>query len=145
MKPGDTFTIIIGSADQQETERNPLSVSQRKEMLSIELEGYPVTISTINDSPYNYDLWIECLCAKMLGFKSATHEDFLEKQEDFILETNKFNCTNKTIETLSVTLPQALYGSFCSRYADNILYSSCARRVGYSGSSCQLVAQPAIT
>ena len=84
MKPGDTFTIIIGSADQQETERNPLSASQRKEMLSIELEGYPVTISTINDSPYNYDLWIECLCAKMLGFKSATHEDFLEKQEDFI-------------------------------------------------------------
>lgn len=84
MKPGDTFTIIIGSADQQETERNPLSASQRKEMLSIELEGYPVTISTINDSPYNYDLWIEHLCAKMLGFKSATHEDFLEKQEDFI-------------------------------------------------------------
>ena len=84
MKPGDTFTIIIGSADQQETERNPLSASQRKEMLSIELEGYPVTISTINDSPYNYDLWIECLCAKMLGFKSATHDDFLEKQEDFI-------------------------------------------------------------
>lgn len=84
MKPGDTFTIIIGSADQQETERNPLSASQRKEMLSIELEGYPVTISTINDSPYNYDLWIERLCAKMLGFKSATHEDFLEKQEDFI-------------------------------------------------------------
>ena len=84
MKPGDTFTIIIGSTDQQETERNPLSASQRKEMLSIELEGYPVTISTINDSPYNYDLWIECLCAKMLGFKSATHEDFLEKQEDFI-------------------------------------------------------------
>ena len=84
MKPGDTFTIIIGSADQQETERNPLSASQRKEMLSIELEGYPVTILTINDSPYNYDLWIECLCAKMLGFKSATHEDFLEKQEDFI-------------------------------------------------------------
>ena len=84
MKPGDTFTVIIGSADQQETERNPLSASQRKEMLSIELEGYPVTISTINDSPYNYDLWIECLCAKMLGFKSATHDDFLEKQEDFI-------------------------------------------------------------
>lgn len=84
MKPGDTFTIIIGSADQQETERNPLSASQRKEMLSIELEGYPVTISTINDSPYNYDLWIERLCAKMLGFKSATHDDFLEKQEDFI-------------------------------------------------------------
>ena len=84
MKPGDTFTIIIGSADQQETERNPLSASQRKEMLSIELEGYPVTISTINDSPYNYDLWIEHLCAKMLGFKSATHDDFLEKQEDFI-------------------------------------------------------------
>ena len=84
MKPGDTFTIIIGSADQQETWRNPLSVSQRKEMLSIELEGYPVIISTINDSPYNYDLWIECLCAKMLGFKSATHDDFLEKQEDFI-------------------------------------------------------------
>ena len=84
MKPGDTFTIIIGSADQQETERNPLSASQRKEMLSIELEGYPVTILTINDSPYNYDLWIECLCAKMLGFKSATHDDFLEKQEDFI-------------------------------------------------------------
>ena len=24
MKPGDTFTIIIGSADQQETERNHL-------------------------------------------------------------------------------------------------------------------------
>lgn len=84
MKPEDTFMIIIGSADQQETERNPLSASQRKEMLSIELEGYPVTISTINDSPYNYDLWIEHLCAKMLGFKSATHEDFLEKQEDFI-------------------------------------------------------------
>ena len=84
MKPGDTFTIIIGSADQQETERNPLSASQRKEMLSTELEGYPVTILTINDSPYNYDLWIERLCAKMLGFKSATHEDFLEKQEDFI-------------------------------------------------------------
>ena len=84
MKPEDTFTIIIGSADQQETERNPLSASQRKEMLSIELEGYPVTISTINDSPYNYDLWIEHLCAKMLGFKSATHDDFLEKQEDFI-------------------------------------------------------------
>ena len=84
MKPGDTFTIIIGSADQQETERNPLSASQRKEMLSTELEGYPVTILTINDSPYNYDLWIECLCAKMLGFKSATHDDFLEKQEDFI-------------------------------------------------------------
>ena len=84
MKPGDTFTIIIGSADQQETERNPLSASQRKEMLSIELEGYPVTISTINDSPYNYDLWIEHLCAKMLGFKSATYDDFLEKQEDFI-------------------------------------------------------------
>ena len=84
MKPGDTFTIIIGSADQQETERNPLSASQRKEMLSIELEGYPVTISTINDSPYNSDLWIECLCAKMLDFKSATHDDFLEKQEDFI-------------------------------------------------------------
>ena len=84
MKPGDTFTIIIGSADQQETERNPLSASQRKEMLLIELEGYPVTISTINDSPYNYDLWIEHLCAKMLGFKSATHDDFLEKQEDFI-------------------------------------------------------------
>ena len=84
MKPGDTFTIIIGSADQQETERNPLSASQRKEMLSIELKGYPVTISTINDSPYNYDLWIECLCAKMLGFKSATHDDFFEKQEDFI-------------------------------------------------------------
>lgn len=84
MKPGDTFTIIIGSADQQETERNPLSASQRKEMLSIELEGYPVTILTINDSPYNYDLWIERLCAKMLGFKSATHEDFIEKQEDFI-------------------------------------------------------------
>ena len=84
MKPGDTFTIIIGSADQQETEHNPLSASQRKEMLSIELKGYPVTISTINDSPYNYDLWIECLCAKMLGFKSATHDDFFEKQEDFI-------------------------------------------------------------
>ena len=84
MKPGDTFTIIIGSADQQETERNPLSASQRKEMLSTELEGYPVTILTINDSPYNYDLWIEHLCAKMLGFKSATHDDFLEKQEDFI-------------------------------------------------------------
>ena len=84
MKPGDTVTIIIGSADQQETERNPLSASQRKEMLSIELEGYPVTISTINDSPYNYDLWIEHLCAKMLGFKSATHDDFLEKQKDFI-------------------------------------------------------------
>lgn len=84
MKPGDTFTIIIGSADQQETERNPLSASQRKEMLSIELEGYPVTILTINDSPYNYDLWIERLCAKMLDFKSATHDDFLEKQEDFI-------------------------------------------------------------
>ena len=84
MKPGDTFTIIIGSADQQETEHNPLSASQRKEMLSIELEGYPVTISTINDSPYNYDLWIEHLCAKMLGFKSATYDDFLEKQEDFI-------------------------------------------------------------
>ena len=84
MKPGDTFTIIIGSADQQETERNPLSASQRKEMLSTELEGYPVTILTINDSPYNYDLWIERLCAKMLGFKSATHDDFLEKQEDFI-------------------------------------------------------------
>lgn len=84
MKPEDTFMIIIGSADQQETERNPLSASQRKEMLSIELEGYPVTISTINDSPYNYDLWIEHLCAKMLGFKSATHDDFLEKQEDFI-------------------------------------------------------------
>lgn len=84
MKPEDTFMIIIGSADQQETERNPLSASQRKEMLSIELEGYPVTISTINDSPYNYDLWIEHLCAKMLGFKSATHEDFFEKQEDFI-------------------------------------------------------------
>ena len=84
MKPGDTFTVIIGSADQQETERNPLSASQRKEMLSIELKGYPVTISTINDSPYNYDLWIERLCAKMLGFKSATHDDFLEKQEDFI-------------------------------------------------------------
>ena len=84
MKPGDTFTIIIGSADQQETERNPLSASQRKEMLLIELEGYPVTISTINDSPYNYDLWIEHLCAKMLGFKSAAHDDFLEKQEDFI-------------------------------------------------------------
>ncbi len=28
--------------------------------------------------------------------------------------------TNKTIETLSAKLPQALYGSFCSRYADNI-------------------------
>ena len=84
MKPGDTFTIIIGSADQQETERNPLSASQRKEMLSIELKGYPVTISTINDSPYNYDLWIEHLCAKMLCFKSATYDDFLEKQEDFI-------------------------------------------------------------
>ena len=84
MKPGDTFTIIIGSADQQETERNPLSASQRKEMLSIELKGYPITILTINDSPYNYDLWIEHLCAKMLGLKSATHEDFLEKQEDFI-------------------------------------------------------------
>lgn len=84
MKPGDTFTIIIGSADQQETERNPLSASQRKEMLSIELKGYPITILTINDSPYNYDLWIEHLCAKMLGFKSATHDDFLEKQEDFI-------------------------------------------------------------
>ena len=84
MKPEDTFTIIIGSADQQETERNPLSASQRKEMLSIELKGYPITILTINDSPYNYDLWIEHLCAKMLGFKSATHDDFLEKQEDFI-------------------------------------------------------------
>lgn len=84
MKPEDTFMIIIGSADQQETERNPLSASQRQEMLSIELEGYPVTISTINDSPYNYDLWIERLCAKMLGFRSATHEDFLEKREDFM-------------------------------------------------------------
>ena len=29
MKPEDTFMIIIGSADQQETERNPLSASQR--------------------------------------------------------------------------------------------------------------------
>lgn len=84
MKPEDTFTIIIGSADQQETERNPLSASQRQEMLSMELEGYPVTISTINDSPYNYDLWVEHLCAKMLGFKSATRGDFIKKREDFI-------------------------------------------------------------
>ena len=84
MKPEDTFTIIIGSADQQETERNPLSAPQRQEMLSIELEGYPVTISTINDSPYNYDLWVEHLCAKMLGFNSATRGDFLKKREDFL-------------------------------------------------------------
>ena len=84
MKPGDTFTIIIGSADQQETWRNPLSVSQRKEMLSIELEGYPVTISTINDSAYNYDLWVEHLCAQLLEVKSATHVDFLDDQKNFL-------------------------------------------------------------
>ena len=84
MKPGDTFTIIIGSADQQETERNPLSVSQRKEMLSIELEGYPVTISTINDSPYNYDLWVEHLCTQLLEVRSAEYKNFLADQENFL-------------------------------------------------------------
>ena len=84
MKPGDTFTIIIGSADQQETWRNPLSVSQRKAMLSIELEGYPVIISTINDSPYNYDLWVEHLCAQLLEVKSTTHVDFLDNQKNFL-------------------------------------------------------------
>lgn len=84
MKPGDTFTIIIGSADQQETWRNPLSVAQRKEMLSIELEGYPVAISTINDSPYNYDLWVEHLCAQLLEVKSATHVDFLDNYKNFL-------------------------------------------------------------
>lgn len=84
MKPGDTFTIIIGSADQQETWRNPLSAAQRKEMLSIELEGYPVTISTINDSPYNYDSWVEHLCAQLLEVKSATHVDFLDNYKDFL-------------------------------------------------------------
>ena len=84
MKPGDTFTIIIGSADQQETERNPLSASQRREMLLTELEGYPVTISTINDSPYNYDLWIEHLCVQLLEVKSATREDFLANREKIL-------------------------------------------------------------
>ena len=86
MKPEDTFTIIIGSADQQETERNPLSASKRQEMISKELKDcpYPITIWTINDSPYNYDLWVEHLCAKMLGFKSATPEDFLKNKEVFM-------------------------------------------------------------
>lgn len=84
MKPEDTFMIIIGSADQQETERNPLSVSQRKEMLSIELEGYPVTISTINDSPYNYDLWVEHLCTQLLEVRSAEYKNFLADQENFL-------------------------------------------------------------
>lgn len=88
MKPKDTFTIIIGSADQQETDHNPLSASQRREMLLTELEGYPVTISTINDSPYNYDLWVEHLCAQLLEVKSVTHVDFLDNYKNFL---QKFN------------------------------------------------------
>lgn len=65
MKKNDSFTIIIGSADQERTIRNPLTVEERRKTLEIATEGMPVKIDAINDSPYDYDEWIRQLAAKL--------------------------------------------------------------------------------
>ena len=71
MKENDSFTIIIGSADQERTIRNPLTVEERRKTLEIATEGMPVKIDTINDSPYDYDEWIRQLAAKLFKDYSA--------------------------------------------------------------------------
>lgn len=71
MKENDSFTIIIGSADQERTIRNPLTVEERRKTLEIATEGMPVKIDTINDSPYDYDEWIRRLAAKLFKDYSA--------------------------------------------------------------------------
>ena len=71
MKENDSFTIIIGSADQERTIRNPLTIEERKKTLEITTEGMPVKIDTINDSPYDYDEWIRQLAAKLFKDYSA--------------------------------------------------------------------------
>ena len=71
MKENDSFTIIIGSADQERTIRNPLTIEERKKTLEISTEGMPVKIDTINDSPYDYDEWIRQLAAKLFKDYSA--------------------------------------------------------------------------
>ena len=71
MKENDSFTIIIGSADQERTIRNPLTVEERRKTLEIATEGMSVKIDTINDSPYDYDEWIRQLAAKLFKDYSA--------------------------------------------------------------------------
>ena len=71
MKENDSFIIIIGSADQERTIRNPLTVEERRKALEIATEGMPVKIDTINDSPYDYDEWIRQLAAKLFKDYSA--------------------------------------------------------------------------
>ena len=97
MGPNDTFTIIIGSADQQETERNPLSVAQRKEMIAKELRGYSVTIEAINDSPYDYSLWIENLCFLLADRNPVNVKKFenicivgMENVPDYVKRVNDY-------------------------------------------------------
>ena len=65
MKENDSFIIIIGSADQERTIRNPLTIEERRKTLEIATEGMPVKIDTINDSPYDYDEWIKQLAIKL--------------------------------------------------------------------------------
>lgn len=78
MKENDSFTIIIGSADQERTIRNPLTVEERKKTLEIATEGMPVKIDTINDSPYDYDEWIRQLAAKLFGYHCFWHHSTFE-------------------------------------------------------------------
>lgn len=100
MKPEDTFTVIIGSSDQQETERNPLSYIQRIEMLKRELKEYPfIQIEHINDSPYNYDYWVRTLCTMFIGqaifyMNSNSLKDVcivgMENVEEYVEHINSF-------------------------------------------------------
>jgi bifunctional NMN adenylyltransferase/nudix hydrolase len=67
---GDAFMFIVGSADQQNTIRNPLSVEQRLQIIDKEASviipnKYTYITDQINDSPYNYDLWIAELQRKI--------------------------------------------------------------------------------
>lgn len=78
MKENDSFTIIIGSADQERTIRNPLTIEERKKTIEIATEGMPVKIDTINDSPYDYDEWIRQLAAKLFGYHCFWHHSTFE-------------------------------------------------------------------
>lgn len=73
MNDYDTFTIIIGSADQARSLRNPLSIEERETILKAALETIEIPlrkyvhIKTLNDSPFDYDDWVTNLRRLMVG------------------------------------------------------------------------------
>lgn len=63
MKPGDGLLVLIGSADRQDCFDNPLSCRLRWDMVNDALKGISTKnytyVTTINDSPYNYNQWVD--------------------------------------------------------------------------------------